>query len=79
MEKAIANEADARKYALLRTQGLTLDDAQLEAALQKARESDVAEVELLREVAYSDLLVEIGREDMRTTLSGRQRLLEVIA
>ena len=79
MEKAISNEADARKYALLRTQGLTLDDAQLEAALQKARESDVAEVELLREVAYSDLLVEIGREDMRTTLSGRQRLLEVIA
>ena len=51
----------------------------MDAALQKARESDVAEVELLREVAYNDLLVEIGREDMRTTLSGRQRLLEVIA
>ncbi len=79
LEKAIANEADARKYASLRTQGLVMDDAQLDAALQKARESDVPEVELLREVAYNDMLVEIGRDDLRTSLSSRQRLLEVIA
>lgn len=79
LEKAIANEADARKYASLRTQALTMDDAQLIVALQKARESDVPEVELLRDVAYNDLLIEIGRQDLRTSLSGRQRLLEVIA
>ena len=79
LEKAIANEADARKYASLRTQGQTMDDVQLDAALQKARESDVPEVELLRDIAYNDLLMEIGRQDMRTALSGRQKLLEVIA
>lgn len=79
LEKAITNEADARKYAILRTQGFSLDETQLQAALQKARESDIAEVELLRDVAYNDLLKEIGREDMSTKLSPRQRLLEVLA
>ena len=79
LEKAITNEADARKYASLRTQGLAMDFSQLEAALQKARESDAPEVELLRDIAYNDTLMEMGRQDLSAPLSNRQRLLEVLA
>lgn len=79
LEKAITNEADVRKYAALRTQGVAMDESQLEAALQKARETDAPEIELLRLVAFNDLLREIGRADMLEPLSTRQRLLETIA
>jgi hypothetical protein len=79
LEKAINNEADARKYASLRTQAVSMDSTQLQAAMQKARESDVAEIELLRDVAYNDVLTEIGREDLRTRLTKRQQLLEIMA
>jgi hypothetical protein len=79
LEKAITNEADSRKYASLRTQAMTMDTPQLEVALQKARESDAPEIELLRDVAYNDLVVEIGRDDLISRLSPRQRLLEAMA
>lgn len=79
LEKAIANEADARKYAALRTQAVSMSTMELDAALQKARETDVAEVELLRDVAFNDTLREIGREDMLSPLSVRQKLLGALA
>jgi hypothetical protein len=79
LEKAITNESDARKYATLRTQGLAMDEIQLEAALQKARESDTAEIELLRDVAFNDLLVEIGRDELVQPLSTTQKLLSAVA
>lgn len=79
LEKAITNEADARKYASLRTQALAMDEIQLEVALQKARESDVPEVELLRDIAYNDTLMEIGRQDLNAPLSCRQKVLELLA
>lgn len=79
LEKAVINEADARKYAALRTQGASMDESQLNAALQKARESDVAEIELLRDVAYNDVVREIGRSDMVEPLTFRQKLMESMA
>jgi hypothetical protein len=79
LEKALTNEADARKYAVLRTQAVSLDVAQLEAALQKARETDAPEIELLRDVAFNDLLREIGRPDLMEPLSARQKMLETMA
>ncbi len=79
LEKAITNETDAKKYSALRTQGVGMDSAELEAALQKARESDAPEVESLRDVAYNDLLVEIGRDDMKAPLTARQRFFEALA
>jgi len=79
LEKAVINEADMRKYSALRTQGLAMSEAELDAALQKARESDAAEVELLRDVAFNDLLVEIGREEMLQPLSAAQKLLGAMA
>lgn len=79
LEKALTNEADARKYATLRTQAVTMLTQDLRAALQKARETDAAEIELLRDVAYNDLLMEIGRQDLQAKLTPSQKLLEAMA
>lgn len=54
-EKAAANEADARKYAELRTRGVDMPDEDLERALLKARESDAPGIEPLRDVAWNDV------------------------
>jgi len=51
----------------------------LESALAKARESDVAEIEPLRDVAWNDVVVEIGRPEVRVALRPTQRLLAALA
>lgn len=79
LEKAIVNETDMRKYSGLRTQGLRMTDSELDVALQKARETDAAEIELLRDVAFNDLLVEMGRDEMVQPLSTTQKLLGAMA
>ncbi|MDR2155444.1 MAG: hypothetical protein LBE78_10555 [Burkholderiaceae bacterium] len=79
IEKAVANETDARKYAALRTAAGPMTASELRDALSKARETDVAEIEPLRAVAYNDIVTEMGREDMRIALSFQQRLLGAIA
>jgi predicted polyphosphate/ATP-dependent NAD kinase len=78
-DKAAMNEADAKRYAALRTRGLGLDDKALRAALEEARQSDVAEVEALRDVAWNDVVQEVGYADKRVLLSIPQRLLSAIA
>ena len=52
---------------------------QLAAELQKARESDTPEVELLRDAAYNDLVREVGRSDLCTPLSLGQRMASALA
>lgn len=79
LEKAVANEAEARKYAALRTKAASLTAEQLLVELQKARESDIPELELLREVAYNDLVQEVGRSDLCTPLNIPQRLVSALA
>lgn len=79
-DKAASNEADAKRYAQLRTAADGLESAAaVRAALDKARESDAAEVEGLRDVALNDVLQEIGRPDEVKSLSPKQRLLAALA
>lgn len=78
-EKALANEADAKRYAQLRTLASTMEADALRAALAKARETDTAEVEPLRAVAFNDVVLEVGRNDQVLPLSVQQRLLAALA
>lgn len=78
-DKAAANEADSRKYANLRAGAADMDCDQLLSALEKARASDVQEVEPLRDVAYNDVVAEYGREDCQVPLTRSQRLLAALA
>lgn len=78
-EKAAANEADARRYAQLRTAAAGMDAPTLRTALAKARESDTQEVEPLRAVAFNDVALEIGRADQLIALTLPQRLLAALA
>lgn len=78
-DKAAANEADARRYAKVRTEAATLDAAAARQLLDKARETDAAEVESLRDVAYNDVLAEIGRPDLAIPLGVGKRMLAAIA
>ncbi len=65
-EKAVSNEADARRYAQLRTSAGGLANTQeLRTALDKA--------------AFNDVVQEIGRPDEVRPLSPKQRLLAALA
>lgn len=79
LEKAITNEQDLRKYTQLETLAVAMTLEQLQVALAKARETDAAEVELLRDVAYNDVVREIGREDTAIRLNLQQRLIASLA
>lgn len=79
LEKAILNEQDVKKYSTLETQAVSIDVSALRAALAKARESDVAEIELLRDVAYNDVVLESGRSDLQAKLNLPQRLIAALA
>lgn len=78
-DKAANNEADARRYAKLRAEAHDMGAGELARALDNARTSDTPEVELLRDVAYNDLAVEVGQPSYVVPLSLRQRLLAAIA
>ena len=78
-DKAVANESDARRYARLRTAGQSMTADQLRVALATERESDAQEVESLRDVAYNDLVRELGRDDQAIPLRMHQRLLRAMA
>lgn len=79
LEKAILNEQDVKKYSALATQAVPMDVPALRTALAKARESDIAEIELLRDVAYNDVVIESGRSDLQTTLTIPQRFIASLA
>ena len=78
-DKAAANEADARKYASLRQEAQGMTEVQLRLALDKARISDVPEIETLRDVAYNDTVTEYGRHDCVVPLRMHQRVLAALA
>ena len=79
VDKAVANEADAKRYSALLVEAQTLDEPALRIALAKAQASDAAEIEPLRDVAYNDVVVEIGRPDSAVRLKLRQRILASLA
>lgn len=76
---AAAADVDMRRYSKLRTEASSMTATELRAALQRLRESDSAEIEPLRAVAYNDLVTEVGRDDWRMPLSRTQRLLALLA
>jgi len=78
-DKAAANETDMRRYATLRTEALAMDALALEVALNKARQGDAPEIEALREVAYNDLMREIGQDGYAGKLSLQQRVIASLA
>ena len=48
-------------------------------SLSKARESDTAEVDALRDVAFIDLVAEMGRADSVIPLGMHQKMLSALA
>lgn len=78
-EKAVANEADAKRYAAMRTTAQTMTPEDLEIAINKVRENDTAEVEALRLVAYNDVCNELGKPESAAKLSVIERLFSALA
>jgi nicotinic acid phosphoribosyltransferase len=78
-DKALQNEADVKRYAQLRAASVDMTDAEFERALWRARELDAPEVEALRDVAWNDVVCEIGRPELATPLRITQRALAALA
>jgi hypothetical protein len=78
-DKAAVAEADGKRYAQLRSQAQNMDESELQTALNKLHESDTPEVESLREVAYNDVVCEMGRGDVAVALKTHQKLMRAIA
>lgn len=78
-DKAAANDVDAKRYAQLRTAGQSMSGDDLGQALNKARESDAAEVDALRDIAYNDVVTEYGRPEATVPLTMHQKLLGALA
>lgn len=78
-DKAAANEADMKRYAKLRTEEQALGEDELRVALNRLRETDIAEVESLRHVAYNDVMTEIGQTGHLVPLNRRERLVALMA
>lgn len=78
-DKAAAADADAKRYAQLRTKAHEMCETELQAAVNKLREGDTPEVDALRDVAYNDVVREIGRPDAQADLHFHQKLLRAIA
>lgn len=78
-DKAAAADADAKRYAQLRAKSHEMNETELQAAVNKLREGDTPEVDALRDVAYNDVVREIGRPDAQADLHFHQKLLRAIA
>jgi hypothetical protein len=78
-EKAAAADADGKRYAQLRTQAHSMNEDELQTALNKLRESDSQELESLREVAFNDMVTEIGKSSEAIPLKTHQKLMRAFA
>lgn len=78
-ERVAQNESDVRKYAALLAKSDELEALAIHKLIAEARQSDVPEVEPLRDVAFNDVMREINREDAIIPLSRSQRFLCAIA
>jgi hypothetical protein len=78
-ERAAQNEGDVRKYAELQAKALAMSDEEFAMAMAAARSTDVPEIEPLRDVAYNDVVAEVGRPDLQQPLHLAQRLLAAVA
>ena len=64
---------------MAKVQSTTVTDEQLAVALEEAHQSDAPEIELLREVAFNDVVLELNRKDELIQLSRMQRFLAALA
>lgn len=78
-DKAAQNESDARRYQQLMARSVNMKDKELEQALEEAHIGDAQEIESLRDVAYNDTVIEIGRPEFAIPLSTKQQLLKFLA
>ncbi len=78
-DKAGQNESDVRKYQALLPKSVSMTDAALAEALEETRQGDAPEIEPLRDVAYNDIAVELGRPDAVVSLTPMQRILAAVA
>jgi hypothetical protein len=78
-DKAAQNELDVKRYAALRAKSSGMEDDLLRQSIDEARNSDAAEIEALRDVAYNDVVQEVGRPDYSVPLSLQQRLIAALA
>lgn len=78
-DKAAKNEVDVARYRSLMARSVGMNDSALEKALEEAHADDTQEIESLRDIAYNDMVREIGREDEKIELSKFQIFLERLA
>lgn len=78
-DKAAQNELDVKRYGAIRAKSIGMSDAELRQAIDEAHSSNAVEVEPLRDVAYNDVALEVGRPDSVVQLNFQQRLIAAFA
>jgi hypothetical protein len=78
-DKAALNESDIRRYQTLMVKLNALNEADIETAIEEARQSDVQDIESLRNVAFNDVMREINRDDQIIQLSPAEKLMALFA
>jgi hypothetical protein len=74
-EKVAAIDNDQKRYAQLRSSAASMSYGELEVALNKIRETDTPEIESLRDVAYNDVVTEMGQYSYLIELTRHQKIL----
>jgi hypothetical protein len=78
-DKASQNEVDVKRFQFLMARADKLSDAELAESLEETRVGVAPEIELLRDVAYNDVVRERNREDEVIPLTLPQKILRVFA
>ncbi len=78
-DKAAQNELDVKRYGAIRAKSGAMTDDALRQAIDDAHASDTPEVEPLRDVAYNDVVYEVGQPSYAVTLKFQQRLIAAFA
>jgi hypothetical protein len=78
-DKAAQNEADVKRFQLLMARSGKLNDDELADSLEETRVGVAPEIELLRDVAYNDVVCERNREDAALPLTLPQKILRAFA
>ncbi len=78
-DKAAQNELDVRRYGAIRVKSGAMSDAELRQAIDEANTNNAVEIEHLRDVAYNDVALEVGRPDSVVRLNLQQRLIAACA
>lgn len=78
-EKAVQNDNDVKRYQALMTKSHSLNADELQIALEEAHQGCAPEIDALRNVAYNDVVREIGRSESVIALSFFEKIFASIA